>query len=751
MLRNLKEEAQTLTKWLVSIPSVSLTRGESIAIRAIYDGLLEFPYYREHPDSLHYVGHEDQQNSSLVAFLKAHDHTPDTLIILGHVDTSGTESYGSLKGCAHKEDELRSKLKNLKLKREVADDLDSTDTLFGLGVFECKAVTGSIIAMIREFSDNPAVLDFNLVFVILSRSLYDHEGIKAVEAYLEPLFKAEELNPILALSFIPEPVVKGHPELHLYSAMLGMVEPSFFVLGMGTDSATPFDGFSPTLIASLIIKKLELNPGPLRSLSQNVLIPSFAHIFSRNQNASATPDAVQISFNLPFLHLDLSELTQRLKEIAAEAIEECSELCDERESLYNHLNGRNFIPDIKDAEVISYQDLFDRAELNYRGNLNAAITALLEKCRMEGLSYREMCFCIIERLNELSRLPRPSVVVFLGHTFIPCAQLSLSDRKDREIIMCLEKTAVKLGQITGFRPAIAKACKSSDANFLRPLGTDNALKVLSAECPVSDFSFTNFSCPAVTLGVPGYDLGSPTERVRVEALEYICTFIPAMMDSLAVLNRINRETESVIENANSDKNQDPFKDPKTETVPESVPEPDTRLPDTAAKPLEQTVPLSQPQNKTEKTVKTEVPLPNNKVLKTAAREKSIPNPASPSLLLQKAAELKATVTNDAKRDDNSRSKKEASPKETAGSARAQSVLADKAGNADKAGKPQQKTALTAESKEGNLKAGISESPNLIAARTPFGRSTASASLQTASGSTTEITETAKSNKDPGHS
>ena len=55
MLRNLKEEATTLTKWLVSIPSISGTRGESIAIRAIYDGLTEFPYFRAYPDNLHYA------------------------------------------------------------------------------------------------------------------------------------------------------------------------------------------------------------------------------------------------------------------------------------------------------------------------------------------------------------------------------------------------------------------------------------------------------------------------------------------------------------------------------------------------------------------------------------------------------------------------------------------------------------------------------------------------------------------------
>lgn len=547
MLRNLKEEATTLTKWLVSIPSISGTRGESIAIRAIYDGLTEFPYFRAYPDNLHYVSHEDQKNSSIIGLVKAYDKTQDTIIILCHVDTQGTENFGNLKSFACKESELREKLSNLSLKRDIVESLDDEHNLFGLGIFECKAVTGSVIAMIREFSDNTMVLDFNLIFLCLSRTNIDHEGIKAVQSYLDPIITAENLNPLLAISFIPaQKETSDEDLLHLYSAQLGLVEPSFFILGKGTNFGTPFNGFSPTLIASSIIRKLELNPEVLRDLSDHVLTPSFAHIFSRNQNAQVTPDAVQISFNLPFLNLDLRDLTERLKEIAAEAIEDCSELCDERESLHHYLKGHNFLPQIKDAEVISYQDLFDRAEANYRGNLNAAITALLEKCRVEGLSFREMCFCIIERLNELSHLPRPSVVVFLGHTFIPCAKLRTQDKKDREIIMCLEKAAVKLGQITGKRPSIVKACAPLDANFLRPVGVDNALRTLSVECPVSDHNFYSFNCPAVTLGIPGDDLGYPTERVNDLVFDYICTFVPAMMDSLSILRGRKSEDKETL-------------------------------------------------------------------------------------------------------------------------------------------------------------------------------------------------------------
>ena len=40
---NLSREASTLTKWLVSIPSVAHAKGPSLINQAIYEGLREFP------------------------------------------------------------------------------------------------------------------------------------------------------------------------------------------------------------------------------------------------------------------------------------------------------------------------------------------------------------------------------------------------------------------------------------------------------------------------------------------------------------------------------------------------------------------------------------------------------------------------------------------------------------------------------------------------------------------------------------
>ena len=70
---NLSNEAAILTKWLVSIPSVAHAKGPSLITKAIYDGLGEFPYFKNHADHLNLIAHEESSKSSIVALVKSFD------------------------------------------------------------------------------------------------------------------------------------------------------------------------------------------------------------------------------------------------------------------------------------------------------------------------------------------------------------------------------------------------------------------------------------------------------------------------------------------------------------------------------------------------------------------------------------------------------------------------------------------------------------------------------------------------------
>ena len=107
---NLAQEATTLTKWLISIPSVAHAKGPALISQAIYEGLSEFPYFKNHPEHLTLQAHENSAKSSVIALVKGLDDVQDTLVLLCHTDTNSPYHYGMLKGLSTNADELRKRL-----------------------------------------------------------------------------------------------------------------------------------------------------------------------------------------------------------------------------------------------------------------------------------------------------------------------------------------------------------------------------------------------------------------------------------------------------------------------------------------------------------------------------------------------------------------------------------------------------------------------------------------------------------------
>ena len=69
-IKNFKEEAISVLKWLIAIPSITRTSGESRIIEAIHKSISDFTYFKNHGEHLRYVTHSDHQNHSILAFVR---------------------------------------------------------------------------------------------------------------------------------------------------------------------------------------------------------------------------------------------------------------------------------------------------------------------------------------------------------------------------------------------------------------------------------------------------------------------------------------------------------------------------------------------------------------------------------------------------------------------------------------------------------------------------------------------------------
>lgn len=575
---NLAQEAITLTKWLISIPSVAHAKGPALISQAIYDGLKEFPYFKNHPEYLFLQEHTTSEKSSVVALVKGIADVQDTLVLLCHSDTTSPYHYGMLKGLSTNSDNLRQRLLELcgaplgdnnaivalgapqahtkkddtyaaeersyklnvgsnavltaALKRALARE----DALLGLGVLENKCATGSMLVALKELSDNSVQLNLNILFICTSESLLAHQGIKSTLQFIRDLCNKEHLKLRLALNAQPNlPQEHGDNKLHLYTGNYGKVEPSFYIIGNSATAYRPYEGFSASIIAAELIRQLELNPKLLAHLQHRPLVPTFDSLRVKEFGKNFTPDGMQVSFNLPVGNVNLADLLEVLKEIAATAIENAADLVEVREAHFAKLRHEDYVPSAKDAEVVSFSDLLDRASHNFKGNLRKALQSMVQKCLNEGLSLHQASITIIERLNELAQLPRPSIVVYYTDNYVPTQGLSANLSQDRELFMILDGLLQHLPKDSPLVPVMGAYYGATDANFLRPEHTTEALETIAQECPlgINSSFYQGLNVPTITLGVSGGDLTQLTEHVHVQMCQYLPAFVLKLTEALS--------------------------------------------------------------------------------------------------------------------------------------------------------------------------------------------------------------------------
>lgn len=533
---NLSNEAAILTKWLVSIPSVAHAKGPSLITKAIYDGLGEFPYFKNHADHLNLIAHEESSKSSIVALVKSFDAIEDTLVILCDTDTNSPYHYGVLKRFSTNCDELQKQLSQSKdiTNETLKKGIDSGDLMFGLGILQSKCATGSMLVALKELSDNHVRLKLNILFICTSESAIQHRGIKKCIPFVHDLIKKEHLKLRLCVNAKPNfPISRTDKDLHIYTGNYGKVEPSFYIIGNSASAFRPYAGFSASIIASELIRELELNPLFSQSLHQKPLVPTFDSLRVKEFGKDYSPDGMQISFSMPLVNISLDDLLELLKNSAAKAIENAAELIDQREASYANLNHEEFIPLAQDAEVVSFSDLLERASHNFTGDLNKALQGMVLKCRSEGLSLHQAGITIIERLNELAKLPRPSVVVYFTDNYVPTQGLSASSSQDRELFMILDGLINKFSAVSPIVPTMATNYAPSDAGFTRPVNLKDSLNTLARECPVGISDIEGIDVPTITIGVKGDHLTLLTEHVDTSMCQYLPAFVLSLADAIA--------------------------------------------------------------------------------------------------------------------------------------------------------------------------------------------------------------------------
>ena len=199
----MEKEMLELTKRMVAVSSVNGTEGEKDIGIFIENYIRDIPYFREHPEFviIQKLKNDKLERRNVFALLRGEKaENPNTVIFHGHTDTVGVEDYGSLKEYAFDTEKLERKLKDIELPKEVKEDLQSGEYLFGRGACDMKSGDAVFMVLLKHLAENVKQLSGNILLSLNPVEENLHTGIIEGIEVLESLREKYNLNYVLAIN-----------------------------------------------------------------------------------------------------------------------------------------------------------------------------------------------------------------------------------------------------------------------------------------------------------------------------------------------------------------------------------------------------------------------------------------------------------------------------------------------------------------------------------------------------------------------
>lgn len=526
-LDNLFKEIEKLTLELVNIPSINGTQGEMEISHKIIKYIEDIEYFKRHKEYVFKVPlkNDPYGRVNVFALLRGEkSYSNKTIILHGHVDTVGVEDFGSLSEYAFHSEKLEKKLKELDLPEEIKNDLNSGDWIFGRGAADMKSGVAVHLAVLEKLSEDYKNFNGNILFMANPVEENQHTGI--IEALDTLTYLKEKYNLEYTLAINNDyicPLYPGDNTKYIYTGVVGKVLPCFYIVGKETHVGQCFEGLNPNLIASEIIKNIDLNTDLCDEYKGEYSLPPTVLKYRDlkiNYNVQ-TPFASFIYFNYFIHNASISEITDTLKNISEQSFNNVIHHINKSYKKFCDLTNQKYKAIDYKAEVIIYADLYEKVKNKCGDKLDGIIQNLAENLSNKNMDIREICLAIVEKLWEISGEKIPSIVLFFAPPYCPYNTLKSEEKSENNIIEkiteCIkkiEKESDEKFKILQFFPSL------SDSSYMKIDDNFSSLQCLINNLPgwkqlynIPINKIKNLNIPAINYGCYGKDAHKWTERV----------------------------------------------------------------------------------------------------------------------------------------------------------------------------------------------------------------------------------------------
>ncbi len=516
-----------IAKNLVSINSVNTTVGEKEIGLYIEQYLRELPYFKEHPELVIVQKLKDdplERRNVFALLIGEKEKCPDTILLHGHTDTVGIEDYGLLEEVACNPDELEKRLKEIPLPKEVREDLESGEYLFGRGACDMKSGDAVFLGLMEELSNHPETLRGNILVSFNPVEENLHTGI--IEG-LDTLLQLKEtygLEYKLAINndYIC-PLYPGDTTKTIYTGTVGKLLPCFYIQGKETHVGQCFEGFDASFAAAKLVEKISLNTEFCDGYEgEYSLPPSVLKLKDLKPwyNVQTACDAF-VYFNYFVHNASMEEITKKLVDAAKEAMKDTSRHVKEEARKFALLNGEEPKEYNIDYQVLTYEELCKELVESgscTSGELKELVQQVTEDAIRKKVDQREIPIEIIKKLLTMGKRKDPSAILYYAAPYCPHNTLQ---NEETHYITEIEAIAKKVGDRKQEEYRMMKFFPSlSDSSYLKIDDSKESIDRLKNNFPAFDMLYPvpietiqKLNIPAVNYGCYGKDAHKWTERV----------------------------------------------------------------------------------------------------------------------------------------------------------------------------------------------------------------------------------------------
>lgn len=512
---------------LVSIPSVTESKNESLPGIWIKERLEKLPYFIEKKDHLIWMETplegSDEKLHSLVARVDASVPTDRTVLLIGHYDVVGVSVYGDTARDAFSVNKM-TKLLN------IYDE----DVIYGRGTMDMKCGIALELDIIEEFAANRGMFDVNIVAAFVG----DEENASAgMRGALPVLYKMKEEGADFLTVINTEPGEAGYsgesgPTVFL--GTLGKIMPSFYVRGRASHVGNYYSGFSSALAVSRIVSYAEGNPhfaDPLNGKCEPSWICLDMGVIKKSYSVTVS-DRAFAYFNCFTATNTPADVMDQMKIIAGYTLDQTMAQLTEsyRNLLAMGCEGKNL--DVPRAKVYSLEEITEIARENYGEGFDEELASYIKDLPPGDM--RERGLAAVDRIADMSGPDGPYAICFFLPPWLPVRTDFTGEDRDMQTVAAARSVKNHLSEKYGIEmrevELFAGLC---DLSYVGAKVSSDDLEALEKNMPgwgeiysIPLKEMQSLGLPVINLGPSGEDAHKKTERLR---LGYSLDILPELL------------------------------------------------------------------------------------------------------------------------------------------------------------------------------------------------------------------------------